>query len=84
MHKPDFTYEIDHSEKVVRIVDLNRGNMSVTNGAEYVLDEIVNREPDYDIRMYKFIYKDSEGQWDTIIPHWSNGKCLLVSFKFGV
>ena len=81
--KPDYTYTIYHSKKLIEIVDLNRGGMSVTNGAEDVLDE-VQRMEDVDIREYKIIYKDTENQWDTIIPKWYENSCIGVDFKPGI
>ncbi len=93
MFKPDYDYTVHHPDKVVQIIDLNLGNMSVTNGAEYVLTDILKREIGYArrfgkqvdrIKDYTFIYRDSEGQWDTIIPHWDGLECKSVDFIAGV
>lgn len=81
--KSDYTYVIDHNQRLVTIIDLDKGNTSVTNNAENVLVEIRNSSGSL-VEVYDIIYQDSEGMWDTIIPVWSFGQCLSVSFKQGV
>lgn len=81
--KSDYTYVIDHNQRLVTIIDLDKGNTSVTNNAENVLVEIRNSSGSL-VEVYDIIYQDSEGMWDTIIPVWSFGRCLSVSFKQGV
>lgn len=76
-----FSYVINENLQRVEIIDQNRG-MSVTNDAENVLTHILEREGDK-IKGMKFIYRDSDGIWDTIIPKWNENKCVNVSFKFG-
>lgn len=79
--KSDYTYSVS-PDGTLSIVDLNLGRMSVTNNAEGVLTELRNKIGDR-ITDMKIIYYGSEGQWDTIIPTWSNGECIGVEFKFG-
>lgn len=75
--KADYIYNIHTG--VVEIIDLNMGNMSVTNAAEDVLSEI--NETDY-IEDKRVIYRDSEEEWTELIPVWStSGKCVNVNFK---
>ena len=76
-----FNYVVNIPLQRVEIIDLNEG-MSVTNDAENVLTYIRMCEGDK-IKDMKFIYRDSEGIWDTIIPKWYNDKCINVHFKFG-
>jgi len=81
--KSDYTYVIDHNQRLVTIIDLDKGNTSVTNNAENVLVEIRNSSGSL-VEVYDIIYQDSSGMWDTIIPVWSFGRCLDVSFKQGL
>ena len=75
--KANYIYDIVNG--VVEIIDLNLGNMSVTNDAEAVLTEI--NETEY-IEDRRVIYKDSEDEWSEIIPSWSaDGRCVNVSFR---
>lgn len=58
--------EID-DQRAVLIVDNDMGNMSVTNDAEAVLEEIngkLIREIDEGTLVF---YRDSQGQWDRMI-----------------
>lgn len=77
MRKADYTYAIEGD--TVKIVDLNLGNVSVTNDAENVINEIAQIEY---IRDKRIIYKDSEGDWCELIPTWNEWKCVNVDFKF--
>jgi hypothetical protein len=55
---------------IVFIVDLNDGNMSVTNDAEAVVDEVVRnyrRHTPQSISGPRIIYRDSDGQWDELV-----------------
>lgn len=81
MYKSDYTYTIENN--LLRIVDLNLGNMSVTNNAEEVLTEILKVEGKQ-IKNLSVIYRDSEYNWDTLIPIWEDNKCVSVEFKFGI
>ena len=75
--KADYSFSIENG--VVEIIDLNMGNMSVTNAAEDVLSEINSTEYIEDKRI---IYLDSEEEWTELVPVWStSGKCVNVNFK---
>lgn len=65
MTKADFHYEILNfsGRDVILIEDLNRGNMSVTNDIENVVDEIAEGE-NLDPKDYMIVYADSAGSWD--------------------
>lgn len=85
MIKSDYTYRIDHEQRLISIIDLNQGNMSVTNNTENVLTEIrQNCGSGSLIEVYEVVYNDSDGNWDTIIPTWAFGKCIATSFKQGI
>lgn len=76
MKRADYNYRIQNNK--VYIIDLNLGNISVTNDAENVLSEINCEE---DIIGKKIIYKDSESTWSEMIPTWDDdGKCVDVTF----
>jgi 16S rRNA G966 N2-methylase RsmD len=63
MTRSDFIYDVFPETKFVRIVDLDKGRMSVTNDIENVIEEIATQEQISPLD-YKFIYQDSEGQVD--------------------
>ena len=75
MRKADFTYEI--KDNIVRIVDLNLGNVSVTNDAENVLTTI---QKETDIRHLRVIARDSFGDLDELFPSWEGNTCVNVTF----
>lgn len=77
MRKADYTYTIQGD--TVKIIDLNRGNVSVTNDAENVLTEIQSTE---NIKELRIIYRDSMDEWCELIPVWDNNKCTDVNFSF--
>lgn len=77
MAKAEYTYVIEGD--TVNITDLNLGDMSVTNDAENVINEIAQIEY---IRDKRITYKDSEGDWCELIPTWNEFKCVNVDFKF--
>lgn len=74
--KANYTYEVGN--ELVRITDLNLGNKSVTNDAENVINEIQSVE---NIKGKQILYKDSEGNWEEIIPTWRENYCINVFFK---
>jgi hypothetical protein len=76
MRKADYTYTIENG--IVKITDLNLGNVSVTNDAENVITEI---QKETNIKGLKIVYRDSEGNWDEIIPNWSDNICVYVTFN---
>lgn len=77
MVRADYAYRIIDNN-IVNIVDLNKGNMSVTNDAENVLTEINSIE---EIKNKRIVYLDSDNNVDEIIPEWKKEKCINVSFK---
>lgn len=84
MNKSDFTYTVDHDLEIVKIVDLNLGNMSVTNDAENVVSYCVQQEIDLhdNIRDYRFFYKDSAGIIDELVPsRWEDDQAINIRFK---
>jgi hypothetical protein len=76
MVKADYVYT--NADGIINIVDLNLGNMSVTNDAENVLTEINDSEEITDMRV---VYIDSEEELSEMIPVWESGKCVSVTFK---
>ena len=74
--KSDYTYEVGN--EFVKIIDLNLGNVSVTNNAENVLTEIQSEE---DIKGKTIIYRDSENEWCELIPAWEDNTCVHISFR---
>lgn len=81
MVRSDYTYSIE--DDTLKIIDLNLGNMSVTNNIEEVLTEILHNEGNY-IQDLKVIYRDSECIWDTVIPEWNGCECVFVRFISGI
>lgn len=79
MNKADFEYSVVNG--VLCIIDLNMGNMSVTNDIENVLRFIQRK----DRRIYPFtvnhvIYRDSDGNWDEILFNKKTGE--FIDFKY--
>lgn len=58
--KADYDYKI--IDGIICIEDLNRGNRSVTNDIENVIEQIKYFENIKNIKIV--IYRDSEGNWD--------------------
>lgn len=77
MRKADYTYEIKND--VVSIIDLNLGNLSVTNDIENILTEINKTK---NIIGKRVTYRDSEEEWSDVIPKWNGNICEDVRFKF--
>ena len=71
MSSADYSFAVvqvfkdERVNNVVQIVDLDAGNMSVTNDIENVLLEIQARLPDHPTD-YIWIYRDSMENWDEI------------------
>lgn len=61
--KADYEYIIDKTESIITIIDLDLGNMSVTNDIENVIYEISQNEHIF-ADDYKIHYIDSEGNLD--------------------
>jgi hypothetical protein len=57
------------------LVDLDKGNASVTNDAENVFSEVVRQYPGH-----RVIYRDSMGQWDEIAID-GNGDVIFVPYQ---
>jgi len=64
MTKSDYKYEILSKQQIIIIEDLDKGNMSVTNDIENVVEQIFMKEKLSSNDNYKIIYKDSRGKWD--------------------
>ncbi len=63
--RADFDLHVDEDAKEIRIIDQDRGSMSVTNDLEAVLRE-VSLNIDHALPDYSIIYRDSTGTWDRI------------------
>lgn len=61
-NKPDYSHSIKNG--VLRIVDQNLGSMSVTNGIEIVMKDLISKYGG--ISWKQVIYCDSEGLWDGV------------------
>lgn len=57
--------------------------MSVTNNSENVITDIVRNAGNYLID-YKFIYCDTDEQWDTLVLIFKDNICVDVRFVFGI
>lgn len=77
--KADYNYTIEGN--LLKIVDLNLGNLSVTNDIEAVINDIRDIIG-WSIQQLTIIYRDSDGNWDEVVPEWINGECINVEFKF--
>lgn len=66
MSNSDYTYTITNfrGPGVIVIQDLNRGNKSVTNNIENVVDEICIKELIEYPEDYIIVFKDSTALWD--------------------
>jgi hypothetical protein len=82
MTRSKFTYTLNNELNRVEIVDLNEG-MSVTNDAENVLTHICSVEGSK-VKTMQFIYCDSEGYWDILVPRWDSMNCYYVDFVLGI
>ena len=66
-------YEIlEQTPEMVKVIDLNLGNKSVTNDAENVVRELFTS-----FGNRRFIYRDSEGYWDELLHE--NGRFTRFS-----
>ena len=68
--RADYTLQVDEPAKLIRIVDQDLGNMSVTNDLDRVLIDVAN-QVDESLDNYSITYRDSTGTWDRIVvtPH---------------
>lgn len=63
MARADYNARLINAHKVWSIVDEDKGRMSVTNDIENVVGEICTRQ-NIEAKDYKWIYRDSSGNWD--------------------
>ena len=63
MRKADYMYAIDRKKALIEIIDMNLGNVSVTNGIEDVTAQIGKYENVY-INDFAIVYRDSDDRWD--------------------
>lgn len=68
--RANYTLQVDEPAKLIRIVDQDLGEMSVTNDLEAVLCDVA-RQIDDTLDNYIITYRDSTGTWDRIVvtPH---------------
>lgn len=64
--RAEFVYGIDNG--VLWIEDVGVNTRSVTNDMINVLNDI-RHETGVDLTSVKVVYKDSNGNWDGVIPH---------------
>ena len=64
--RADYTLQVDENAKLIRIVDQDLGNMSVTNDLDRVLVDIAP-QIDETLDNYSITYRDSTGTWDRIV-----------------
>lgn len=62
MFRSDYNYTIE--DNIIAIVDLDKGNRSVTNDIDKVVQDLRNTLGD--LAGYAIIYKDSMGIWDGV------------------
>lgn len=79
MFKPQVDYNYYIENNILYIIDLDQGHMSVTNGAEYVLTNILQKEGDR-IKNMKVKQYDTNKEWGYIEPHWEGNECINVEF----
>ena len=64
--RADYTLQVDEPAKIIRIVDQDLGEMSVTNDLEAVLCDVA-RQIDESLDNYSITYRDSTGTWDRVV-----------------
>lgn len=69
--RSDYNYRHLIDAKIIMIVDLNKGNTSVTNDIENVVEDICVKRFNTFIPPagWRVIYKDSEGIWSEYSPN---------------
>jgi hypothetical protein len=75
--RSDFEYYFE--DDILKIIDLDLGNITVTNDIENVLTDIRKIEGDK-ILTHRIQYMDSEGNWDFVTPTWDGLVCNYVRF----
>ena len=64
--RADYTIQVDEPAKLIRIVDQDIGNMSVTNDLERVLADVAD-QVELSLSDYSITYRDSTGTWDRLV-----------------
>lgn len=64
--RADYSLQVDELAKEIKIIDADRGNMSVTNDLDRVLCDVARRINET-LDNYSITYRDSTGTWDRII-----------------
>jgi hypothetical protein len=78
MIKSNYSFNIVDNQ--LKIIDnWSTGYMSVTNNIENVLNEIRNQIGD-NIENLNIVYRDTDGNWDSVNPEWRNQECVNVIF----
>ncbi len=78
MIKSNYSFNIVDNQ--LKIIDnWSTGYMSVTNNIENVLNEIRNQIGD-NIENLNIVYRDTDGNWDSVNPKWRNQECVNVIF----
>lgn len=62
----DFLYDIT-ADKLLLIIDQDKGSKSVTNDIENVLTDIIREEELGSLAGYAVAYRDSEGDWCRVL-----------------
>jgi len=78
MSRSNYSYSVDGG--VVYVIDLNLGNMSVTNDLECVLAEIESVEGILSDK--RILYCDSDGNWDEVIGWPDRAEFMLGKIPF--
>jgi hypothetical protein len=74
----DFVYIINAPERVIALIDLDLGKSSLTNFLDSALSIVFSKENE-DIVDYTIIYRDSEGTWDLVLPHFDHKRAIVGS-----
>ena len=64
--KANYTYTVRpyRGHQLIALIDPNKGNKSITNDIENVVNTIIKKEKIGIMTDFRVIYKDSEGIWD--------------------
>jgi hypothetical protein len=73
--RSDYDIVCVESDRVF-IIDLDLGNKSVTNDAEYVYSELQSSWPNR-----RVIYRDSIGEWSEITGHCNSLDICFIGFR---
>jgi hypothetical protein len=67
-------YSVQKSRNLIVLIDANDGAMSITNDAEAVVQDLVERG--YRVDNFVIVYRDTMGRWDQIVTADGRFKCL--------